>query len=230
MERELLLDVFEKFKQDVEKIETVAGWLVMPMAIRSDGLLAANAISCGCVVLLSGYFESYLKESMQAFIQSVNKLEKPFAKLPDEIQYTHFYKGGQILQQTTKNKSANNKKQSENIAVRLASVSNFIGYELVWEAFADMKSNPGPEVIKDAIKNIGVKDAWGKIHQIESHKGQLDIFLKSFVEKRNECAHTGRLPSAPTRSELIEYGENLIAISNAIRKILTDQLAQINKL
>lgn len=163
------------------------------------------------------------------FITAVNDLGKPFHDLPDNIRYAHFDKGAKALQkELKKDKEIGNTINSESMAKRLASVSAGTGYQLVWEAFADTQANPGPAVVSELIKTIGVTDVWRKLENVAlAKKGNLETFLSSFIAIRNECAHTGSITSPPTATDLIEYGENLIAISEAIVCLLENRLQEI---
>jgi hypothetical protein len=117
------------------------------------------------------------------------------------------------------------------MAARLASVSAGTGYQLVWEAFADTQANPGPNVVGELIKAAGIKDAWKNIEAAATvRKGNLKTFLGTFIAIRNECAHTGSISSPPAASDLTEYGENLVAICEAVVRLLESRLEEIKAL
>ena len=49
------------FQSEISRIDKVADWLITPDALESKMMPATVAIRCGAVVLLSGYFETFLK-------------------------------------------------------------------------------------------------------------------------------------------------------------------------
>jgi hypothetical protein len=220
------------FRVDIDHVNKVVAWLTTPAALTTDMLPAARAISCGCVVLLSGYFESFIKECMRGFITAVNGLGKPFNVLPYNMRCTHFDKGGKALRGEIKRDRENNDTaNAENMAERLRSVSAGTGYQLVWEAFADTQANPGPTVVKGLINVVGVQDPWRKINAATTPpRGDLETFLRIFIFIRNECAHTGSVATPPTASVLTEYGENLVAIGEGVVMLLESRLGEIRAL
>lgn len=214
----------KNFQDDVARINKVAGWLNREVLTTKNILHEVGAISGGCVVLLSGYFESFLKECMHDFIIAVNELKKPFHVLPAKMRYTHFDKGGKALQKEIKrDKKVNGTtKNAEKMADRLASD------QLVWEVFVDTQANPGPDAIKDLIESVGIEKVWERLEAVTiAGKGNLKIFLGNFIVMRNECAHTGSIVSSPATSDLIGYGENLITISGAIVTLREEHLERI---
>src|SRR5208283_3121939 len=112
-------------------------------------------------------------------------------KMPDELRHTHYEKGARALERQYRiDKASGNMTGCEDLATRLASLSQ-PNYEFAWEAFADTQANPGPSALGDIIAGVGVKDVWRKLQAQSSGKGDLNIFLKSFIAIRNDCAHTG---------------------------------------
>ena len=188
--------------------------------------------SLRAVVLLSGYLESFLKDCMSAFISQVNNLGKPLSELPIKMKYTHFENGARALgKQLKQDRKNGNTVLCEDLASRLASVGAPTGYTLAWEAFADTQANPGPEVIGCLLSQVGVENAWKKLHDA-TPPGLVDLrmFLTSFIEMRNECAHSGNATSPPTAPGLVEYGQNLSGLGIAMVKVLEDRLAELSAL
>ena len=52
---------------------------------------------CACAAILSGFFETFLKDLAESFIGGVSALRIPFASLPKAIQKAHYANGGTIL-------------------------------------------------------------------------------------------------------------------------------------
>src|SRR5688500_7721632 len=90
------------FRADLSRVQKLSAWLTTPAALTTDMMKATWAVRCGAVVLLSGYFESFLRRCMAAFIRDLNGLNKPISKLPQKIRYTHFEIGGKVLTQLLK--------------------------------------------------------------------------------------------------------------------------------
>ncbi len=223
-----MISALTDFQDDIARINRVADWLASPPALHPDMRPAAQAISCGCVVLLAGYFESFLKDCMRIFITSVNDLNKPLTKMPDDLRYRHFEKGGRALERQLKIDRANrDTAPCEDLATRLASLSSQGPYQYAWEAFADTQANPGPVTVEEMISAVGIKDVWRKIKAETSEKGDLNLFLKTFMAIRDDCAHTGGANSTPTATDLTEYGENLYAFAQAMVKVLHVRFAEL---
>jgi hypothetical protein len=217
------------FQSEISRIEKVADWLITPQALESRMMPATVAIRCGAVVLLSGYFETFLKACMCRFITHVNGLRKPLSKLPGRMKITHFENGARVLgKEIRKGKKINDTSLCEDLAARLASVSTTTGYTLAWEAFADTEANPSPSIVGGLLSSVGVEEPWRKIKAAPpGGLGDLDLFLTSFIEMRNECAHSGNTTSPPTASDLVQYGRNFDGLGTAIVVVLEAKLAEL---
>lgn len=122
------------FQSEISRIDKVADWLITPDALESKMMPATVAIRCGAVVLLSGYFETFLKDCMCKFITQVNGLGKPLSTLPGKMKITHFENGARALsKEIRKAKKINDTSLCEDLAARLASVSASTGYTLAWK-------------------------------------------------------------------------------------------------
>lgn len=217
------------FRSEVARIDKVADWLTSPPALASEMMPATVAIRCGAVVLLSGYFETFLRACMCDFIAQVNGLGMPLSKLPERMKFIHFENGARALsRELRKAKKSNDTTLCEDLAARLASVSASTGYTLAWEAFADTDANPGPNVVGGLLGSVGVEHPWKKIKATaRSGLVNMEMFLTSFIEMRNECAHSGNTTSPPTPLDLVEYGNNLTGLAEAIVGVLEVRLAEL---
>jgi hypothetical protein len=217
------------FQQDIARIDKVAAWLTTPAALTTDMFPATWAVRCGAVVLLSGYLESFIKDCMRGFITQVNALGQPLTKLPVAMKHTHFRLGAKALEwQLKADKKAGNTTRCENLAHRLASVSVVTGYTLAWEAFANTRANPAPDVVGELLVSVGVEQAWRKL-RAATPIGLVDLhtFLTSFIAMRNECAHSGNITSPPGAADLLQYGQNLSGLGTAMVTVLTVRLGEI---
>jgi hypothetical protein len=217
------------FQSEISRIDKVADWLITPDALESKMMPATVAIRCGAVVLLSGYFETFLKDCMCKFITQVNGLGKPLSTLPGKMKITHFENGARALsKEIRKAKKINDTSLCEDLAARLASVSASTGYTLAWEAFADTDANPGPSIVGGLLSSVGIEDPWRKIKAVPpGGLGDLDLVLTSFIEMRNECAHSGNTTSPPTASDLTQYGQNFAGLGTAIVVVLETRLSEL---
>jgi len=216
------------FKKELDRIDKVADWLQSPVALAPEMNAATWAIRCGSVVLMSGYFESFIKDCMCCFITSVNGMGQPLTKL-HKLKLIHFRNGSRALdKQFRRDKDSGDMGRCEDLASRLASVSAATGYTLAWEAFADTQANPGPNVVAELLSATGITDAWTKL-RLATPTGLVDLnlWLTTFIEMRNECAHSGNTASPPTASGLVQYRDNFIGLANAMITVLDNRLLEI---
>ncbi|WP_126935446.1 HEPN domain-containing protein [Corallococcus sp. AB018] len=195
-----------------------------------------DTIQCASVVLLSGYFESFLKQLAEETVVTICSLGAPFSTLDKRIREAHFEHGGRVLQEVSKAARSSRphdwvKASSADIARRLHSVSSPSGYEIVWEAFADTKANPGVDVVRDFLLRFGVQDGWDKIAtHCKVTKSWAETALTNLIAIRNECAHTGRVSVIPSPSELRQFCDYLENLAEAIAALIQAHLNQIQKL
>jgi hypothetical protein len=219
------------FQGEIARIDKVAFWLTTREGLTVEMFPATWAMRCGSVVLLSGYFESFLKDCMRAFITEVNGYSKPIVML-SEMKHVHFRQGAKALEwQLKRDKKAGSTTRCEDLVARLASVGMTTGYTLVWEAFANTQSTPGPDVLSKLLGALGVQGTWKRLKEATpAGLVNLETFLTSFIAMRNECAHSGSTTSPPTATDLLEYGKNLDGLAEAVVNVLTARLVEISEL
>ena len=99
-------------------------------------------------------------------------------------------------------------------------------YEILWEAFAQTQANPGPEEVSSYLKRFHVDAPLPTLAAaMNTTPNTLALRLTSFMEIRNECAHTGKAKNVPTTSDLRGYCQLLEDIGNGIVKVFTNILA-----
>jgi hypothetical protein len=188
-----------------------------------------NAISCASVVLLSGYFESYLKDLVKEYIGRINSLAKPLSIIPYSMQRKHYSGGAEALVWASKkDKELQTLVMSQDLTSRLASLSNVSGYILAWEAFANTNSNPGTETVANLLSGLEIEKGWKAIHDLSSQHGLLDTFLNGFIKLRNVCAHTGRHNTPPSGVDLLDYIEKFRKLAECIEMALALRLDQFS--
>lgn len=181
---------------------------------------------CAVMVILSGFFESFLRTAAEEFVGEMCSRAVPFDVLPDRVRLAHFMEGaGVLMRQASKEKKDNPMVRSEELVRRLASVSSGPPYELIWEAFADTKSNPKPEVVREFLNRFGLEDSGKKLaDKTGISQGSSDTILSSFLQLRNECAHTGSAVSVPTTTEITGYCDFFEKLAKGIDNVLIDHL------
>lgn len=206
-----------EFLESLDIIDRVALTLSTPDAIRPSELPVTNAISCASIVLLSGYFESYLKNIVREYIGEINSLGKPITLIPYGMQVRHYAGGADaLLWASKKDKNLRTTLMSQDLTRRLGSLHNSLGYELAWEAFANTKSNPSTDTVKTILAGLEVDKTWVEINGLQQQHGRLDTFLESFIEMRNVCAHTGRHHTPPSAADISGYVERFRALAECI--------------
>jgi len=191
---------------------------------------------CGAVVLLTGYFEAFLKDLVRRFIEDLCASGVTFAGLPDTIRDCHFEGGGRVL---TKASEAARKGRAtpfgnatrEDIVARLHSASAAAGsYQVVWEAFADTEANPGPDVVKGIARNLGLRKFWPTVSSKSGNPARwsdtaLTSVLSDLIAKRNECAHTGKVSPVPTAADILDFADMLEALGTGFVAALEEEIA-----
>ena len=178
---------------------------------------------CGAVVLMTGYFEAFLKDLVRRFIEDLSVSGIAFAGLPEDIRNRHFEGGGRVLTKASEfgrrgKPTPFGAATREDIVARLHSASTVgSSYQIVWEAFADTQANPGPDVVKEIAKGLGLRRFWSTV---SAHSGDparwsdsaLTTKLGDLITRRNACAHTGIATPIPTAAEIVEFADMLQAL------------------
>lgn len=190
---------------------------------------------CGSIVLMTGYFEAFLKDVVRAFISDLCQANTDFTGLPDVIQNIHFEVGGRVLTEVSRARRSSGFTPlgivpREDVAERLYSPAfndSAKSYAIVWEAFADTKSNPNPGVVAEIAKNLGMKNVWPTI-AAKSGSGHSDSTLSTALQNlivlRNSCAHTGTVSPIPTAADILDHLQNLEWIASGLVYALEDEL------
>lgn len=188
-----------------------------------------ETMRCALVVILTGYFENFLRDATRSFIANVNSRGIPYRSLPDELRATNLRDGGLALTQRVKEESGGRRTwisaSSSDIANRLGSIASATHCELVWEAFAQTRSNPSFKVVTDFLTRFGVEApavsleaAAGVSHQLMS------TTLESLLQMRNESAHAGQPSIVPTPSEIRSFCDMIERISQGLTTLLCSHL------
>lgn len=201
------------------------------LVLRNPAVRAKHtAVRSASIVLLSGFLESFMRQSAEVFFAELVRRGLAYSDLPSEMHKIHFVNGLQWAQ-----KCAEKKEETDNLFVdtratlsRLADPPAKEMPALIWEAFAVTKGNPGPKVITDYLRNFGVADGIRKI-ATESNSDQklITTQLTSFILLRNECAHTGTSRNPPLPSDVRSFVHMLRQITLGISKTLDKRINEL---
>lgn len=206
--------------------------LVEEMARNSSGELSDAKLRirhetqrCAAVVLLTGFFEAFLKDAVRGYVDAIRIRRIPFSVLPDRIRQGHFEFGGLVLSEIARNARTQGASRFgsasvDDIVKRLYSCTGEAPeFTILWEAFADTRQNPKPNVVRDILQNLGISDVWPSISKGASAQGkampegQMVAGLDNLILVRNECAHTGTAMLIPSISTLLDHITMIEAIA-----------------
>lgn len=185
---------------------------------------------CAATVILSGFLESFLREIAEEMIAEICNRGIPFDQLPSKVRITHYWEGALHLRDLAGEEKGSNPlvlAQASDAARRLASVgSNQMPYEILWEAFANTQANPGSKEIGAYLKRFHITDPIPTLAgAMNMSENTMALLLNSFMEIRNECAHTGSAKNVPTTSDVRGYCKLLEDIGTGIVAVFQKVLA-----
>jgi len=189
---------------------------------------------CGAIVLLTGYFEAFLKELVRRYLRDLCLSGVAFSALPARMQHKHFEGGGKILTKaseagrtgiTTSFGSATR----EDVVARLYSTSANANFNIVWEAFADTGANPRAAVVKTIGNDLGLEDFWRSISTNSGDPARWSDTaviskLDDLISRRNSCAHTGIVNPIPTAFDILDFSDLLQVIGESFVSTLEIKL------
>jgi hypothetical protein len=199
-------------------------------ALKTPAVQARHETTlCAATVILSGFLESFLHEVAEEMITDICSLAVPFDRLPAKIRVAHYLDGAlHIRQMARQEKSANPLvlAKASDAARRLASVSDpQFPYEILWEAFAETQANPGPEEISNFLKRFDIFEPLPTLAAaMNVTQNTLALSLRSFMQIRNECAHTGSAKNIPTTSDVRGYCDLVGQIGSGIVAVFQNAL------
>jgi hypothetical protein len=98
---------------------------------------------------------------------------------------------------------------------------------MVWEAFAETQANPGPSQISDFLKRFAIDKPLPTLAAtMNVGENTLIIGLRSFMEVRNECAHTGSATNVPTTTDVRAFCDLIEQIGVGILTLFQDILGK----
>jgi hypothetical protein len=198
-------------------------------ALRDNAVLKKHeAIQSAAVMLLSGYIESFLRDAAENFFEELGDTALFYTDLSPDMQLAHYLNGAQTLAQIVdrekRDKPLSLTETVSAVKALIYPISNN-SPKLFWKAFAQTRSNPGPEVIKDFLRNFDIKDPLTHLGTKSGYSANhIESQLRTLIKLRNECAHTGSLKSVPSPGTIRDYINFLRKICYGIAKLLTERL------
>jgi hypothetical protein len=180
-------------------------------ALKDAAILARHETTlCAATVILSGFLESFLREIAEEMIAEICSRSVPFDQLPSKVRVTHYWDGAAHVREMARQERSADPlllSKAADAARRLASVDGVqLPYEIVWEAFAQTQANPGPDEVSAFLKRFHIDEPLPTLAAaMNTTENTLALSLRSFMEVRNECAHTGKAKNVPTTSDVREY-------------------------
>jgi RiboL-PSP-HEPN len=226
------------FNDSLDSIRSLANHIATETgaALADPNVLRRHEVQqCACVVLLTGYFESFIKEAVKALIAEICRRSLPFVSLPDRIRRTHIEGGGRVLLSVAKEARRQTGSRTvfahttpEDVILRLDSTraNPGGGYDILWEAFASTNANPGPGVVADLLRDLDVQNVWPAIAAAAGAiEAQLTSRLADLIVVRNACAHAGKVSPIPDPSKIVDYVGALAQIAEGIVLVLENRLS-----
>jgi len=189
----------------------------------------ANAMTKAALVLLSGYFEGYLKKLIEEFVESLNDLELPLKSAGDELLLS-------ILQHSI---TDNRNKSLPKILTIKNCITEDIHFPLTQEAIGGTKGNPTVDTVEAIFQRIGIPEIIDKLSMRDyeldstyttvSQSQQLHQSIELAVDgdvthyqkvvelidgkwapkkKRRDVGYVGRIQELLKKRNRIAHGEN----------------------
>lgn len=199
-------------------------------ALKEPSIQARHETTlCASTVILSGFLESFLREIAEEVISDICGRGVPFTSLPSRIRIAHYWDGAMYLREMARRDKRENPillAKASDAARRLASVGNAeLPYEILWEAFAETQANPGPEQIATFLRRFHIEQPLETLAgAMNTTSNNLVLRLTSFMEIRNECAHTGSATKVPTTTEVHAFCDLIEQLGQGIVDIFQDIL------
>lgn len=225
----MVRQAYSDFAQNLNRIESVLevadGFLRGSRRERYD---TANAMIDASLVLLSAFFEGYLRDLGREFADEISKKDILFNDLPMKVQETHIWHTPTWINRT---KPPLLRGDIEDVARRYGSPFGRIDgrYELVSECYGDCLGNPTFVSVNEAFNRMGIG-----ITKAAKRSGLITVnsfenWLKGFSELRNRIAH-GSYGMGPTPlGDARKYVDDFRTLADFMQHLVTQQIMRIEK-
>jgi len=193
-----------------------------------DRLDIINQLTDASIILVSAYFENFLREIGSEFAKEIQGIVPNFYSLPIEIQDTHVDYIPHWIQRT---RPSLDRSEKEEVARRYGSpFPSGLNYELIGESFGDCLANPNCETVNDMFKlRMGIKITQKASINSNVIIAQYSGWLKTFNDIRNAIAHGDPTRSPVAPSDVRYYVSNFSILSNFMIGIIQSRLNEIKK-
>jgi hypothetical protein len=229
-----MYDALRDLKRSLDRVREITSDIdaQAPQALANHALAKRlETIRCSLIIIITGFFESFLRDTAEAFITNVNSRGIPYASLPVKLRVTNLQEGGRALMQRVRDEKNARATwmtaSSEDIANRLGSITSATACELVWEAFAQTRANPNFQVVKEFLGNFGITNPGPALAAATglSHQG-METQLASLLSMRNESAHSGQPTIVPAPSTIRDSCDLLETMAAGIVELLNQYLRE----
>jgi hypothetical protein len=227
-------NAFPNLKASLDRVRAISNDIDARVqdALKDPAIQARNETTlCAATVILSGFLESFLREVAEEVINDICNCAVPFNSLPSKIRIAHYWDGALYLREMARQGRSEDPvvlAKASDAARRLASVgSPQLPYEILWEAFAETQANPGPDQISTFLKRFHINQPLPTLAAaMGTTQNNLSLRLRSFMEIRNECAHTGSASTVPTTTDVQGYCDLIEQLGNGIVAVFQNILGQ----
>lgn len=190
---------------------------------RSETLLSAY------VTLTCGRFESFLKHSFRV---CAGELNNRFATAKDNRLGDQFYWNNLngFINWSARAKGID---RVEMISMIEDYTSTISSGNIHPKSFDSTDANPNAETLKKMFNRFGIADPIQKLANTYSDslhrtfsKSLIESNLNTFVRRRNQAAHEGRISGA-TRADIQGDHVFVVGMANAIKGVLTNHMAAL---
>lgn len=189
----------------------------------------ANAMTKAALVLLSGYFEGYLKKLIEEFVESLNELELPLKSAGDELLLS-------VLQHSI---TDNRSKSLPKILTIKNCIAGDIHFPLTQEAIGGTKGNPTVDTVETIFQRLGIPAIIDKLSMrdyeldstyttvsqsqqlhnsielavggdVASYQKVIELIDEKWIpkRKRRDVGYVGRIQELLKKRNRIAHGEN----------------------
>jgi hypothetical protein len=202
-------------------------------ALRDSNIRAQQeTVQCASVVVMSGYLEAFIRDLAKAFfdelrIRGTGLRVLAIADPTTDYSLLHFRNGAKLL--AAMSKSANADQAACEIFLRRLNAPLVQDTEPpAWEAFAMTEANPGPKVLRNFLKGLGIKDTLKAVSDAVDARYSEAVFdtaLTSFIAVRNECAHSGKAKQVPSPQTVEDNVDMLRTLTLGMCKVVDARIS-----
>jgi hypothetical protein len=152
------MECYKHFAESLEEITLISQGADAEIKKRTnEGRLLGNAITRAGLVLLCGYFEGYIRDVVEEFIDTINDNKKPINSLSPPLFCS-------ILEQMP---GIDKKNEFNKLDTLKESIINNKHFKIKKEKFGKTSGNPTVDTIESIFSNIGIENVIDKLSIID---------------------------------------------------------------